>query len=59
MDQLVKDISKHSHEGELKLLLGKLQSSSELISGQDVAALDGALATLEPDKHSLGYLAIL
>lgn len=59
MDQLVKDISKHSQEGEFNLLIGKLQSSSDLISSQDVGALDAVLGTLEPDKHSLGYIAIL
>ena len=59
MEQLVKDISKHSQEGEFTLLIGKLQSSSELICGQDVATLDTVLGTLEPDKHSLGYLAVL
>ena len=59
MEQLVKDISKHTQEAEFNLLIGKLQSSSELICGLDVAALDSVLATLEPDKHSLGYIAIL
>lgn len=59
MEQLVKDISKHSASGEFKLLVGKLQSASDQISGLDVASLDSILATLEPDKHSLGYLAVL
>lgn len=59
MEQLVKDISRHSQEGEFKLLVGKLKSSSDLIAGLEVAALDSICATLEPDKHSLGYLAIL
>ena len=59
MEQLVKDVVKHSQEKEFKLLVGKLQSSSDLISGLDLAALDGVLGTLEADKHSLGYLAIL
>lgn len=55
----MKDISKHSASGEFKLLVGKLQSASDQISGLDVASLDSILATLEPDKHSLGYLAVL
>ena len=59
MEQIVKDICRHSAEGEFKLLAGKLQSSSEQISGLDIATLDTILGSLEPDKHSLGYLAAL
>ena len=59
MEQLAKDITKHSADGEFKLLAGKLQSASEQISALDVATLDSVLATLEPDKQSLGYLALL
>lgn len=59
MEQLVKDICKHSAEGEFKLLAGKLQSSGDQISGLDIATLDSVLYSLEPDKHSLGYLAVL
>lgn len=59
MEQLVKDICKHSAEGEFKLLAGKLKSASDQISGLDVATLDSILDSLQPDQHSLGYLAVL
>lgn len=55
----MKDINKHSADSEFKLLAGKLQSANEQISALDIAALDSVLATLEPDKQSLGYLAVL
>ena len=59
MEQLVKDICKHSAEGEFKLLAGKLQSAGEQISGLDIATMDSILDSLQPDNHSLGYLAVL
>lgn len=55
----MKDICKHSAEGEFKLLAGKLQSAGEQISGLDIATMDSILDSLQPDNHSLGYLAVL
>lgn len=59
MDQLMKNILKHSEEQNYAALAEELQRNTELLEKQDSQSLDGVIDALDASKQSLGVLAAL
>ncbi|XP_065914213.1 COP9 signalosome complex subunit 3-like [Dysidea avara] len=59
MDQLAKNILKHSEDKTFSALAEHLQNNSELLARQDSQSLDNLIEALDVSQQSLGVLAIL
>ena len=59
MDQLIKNILKHSEDHTYAALAEHLQSNAELLAKQDSQSLDNVIDALDTSKQSIGVLAAL
>jgi len=59
MDQLAKNILKHSEDKTFSALAEHLQNNAELLAKQDSQSLDNLIEVLDVSQQSLGVLAIL
>jgi len=59
MDQLAKNILKHSEDKTFSALAEHLQNNADLLAKQDSQSLDNLIEALDVSQQSLGVLAIL